>query len=137
MKAMAKSAGAIILGALLLCFLAVALSRHNAIRIADRLMLPALPAGWSRFEASPVLWVGGQFKPCWWIRYSDADRTVDLPEDVAVSFTGQILHTSLPKPAATRPSNQSLQLTAGRSDISHETMKTPPFQSTLAPADGS
>ena len=36
-----------------------------------------------------------------------------------------------------KPSNQSLQLTAGRSDASHQFMKTPPFQSALAPASGS
>jgi len=34
-------------------------------------------------------------------------------------------------------SNQSLQLTAGRSGASHQIMKTPPLQSTLAPASGS
>jgi thiol:disulfide interchange protein len=34
-------------------------------------------------------------------------------------------------------SNQSLQLTAGRSDASHEIMKTLPLQSALAPASGS
>lgn len=34
-------------------------------------------------------------------------------------------------------SNQSLQLTAGRSDASQEIMKTRLFQSTLAPASGS
>jgi hypothetical protein len=34
-------------------------------------------------------------------------------------------------------SNQSLQLTAGRSDASHYIMKTFPFQSMLAPASGS
>ena len=37
---------------------------------------------------------------------------------------------------AQRP-NQSLQLTAGRSDAPHYIMKTPPFQTTLAPATGS
>jgi hypothetical protein len=36
-----------------------------------------------------------------------------------------------------KPSNQSLQLTAGRSDVWHYTMKTPPLQSTLASASGS
>jgi hypothetical protein len=34
------------------------------------------------------------------------------------------------------PPNQSLQVTAGRSDASHYTMKTFPFQSMLAPASG-
>jgi hypothetical protein len=36
-----------------------------------------------------------------------------------------------------RPSNQSLQLTAGRSDALLRIVKTPSFQSTLAPASGS
>jgi hypothetical protein len=114
MKATVRSAGAIIIGALLLCLLIVAISRQNAIRVADRLMLAALPAGWSRFEASPVLWVGGHFKPCWWIRYADADHAVDLPHEVTVSFTGHILWTSLPKPTATRPSNNAMERTATR-----------------------
>ena len=33
--------------------------------------------------------------------------------------------------------NQSLQLTAGRSDATNEIMSTLPFQSVLAPASGS
>ena len=36
-----------------------------------------------------------------------------------------------------RRSNQSLQLTAGRSDASHKIMNTHLFQSALAPASGS
>ncbi len=36
----------------------------------------------------------------------------------------------------TKPSNLSLQRTAGRVAASHEIMKTLPFQSTLAPASG-
>jgi hypothetical protein len=35
------------------------------------------------------------------------------------------------------PPNQSLQLTAGRSDVSHQIMKTLPLQSSLASASGS
>src|SRR3954454_4967662 len=106
--------GAIIFGALLLCFVAIAICRQNAIRVADRHMLDALPAGWSRFEASPVLWVGGKFQPCWCIRYADADGAVDLPHEATVSFGRHILWTSLPKPAATRPSNQTMERTATR-----------------------
>ena len=37
----------------------------------------------------------------------------------------------------TNASNQSLQLTAGRSDASDLVMKTHPLQSTFAPASGS
>lgn len=45
----------------------------------------------------------------------------------------------LPKSVVIRrqPSNQSLQLTAGRFVASHQIMKTHSFQSTLAPASGS
>jgi hypothetical protein len=39
----------------------------------------------------------------------------------------------IPRP----PSNQSLQLTAGRTDASSYIMKAFPFQSTLGPASGS
>ena len=100
MKTTVKSAATIIVSTVFLCVVAAAISRQNAIRVADRIMLAALPAGWGRIEASFILAVDGQFRPSWWIRYADAERSVDFPPEVSVSLGGRILHTSLPKPAA-------------------------------------
>jgi hypothetical protein len=66
---------------------------------------------------------------------------VDLSRRVVtrsvVGIMGSDRSESGPQPLATNASNQSLQLTAGRSGSSHFIMKTSPLQSTLAPASGS
>jgi hypothetical protein len=61
------------------------------------------------------------------------------PGELEIRYNpGGPLHTfNRVRLASPNTSNQSLQLTAGRSDASRRIMKTQPFQTTLAPASGS